>query len=214
MIGAQPAKRDVADRGLDVAVDEPGVPVPRGGTDLAAFVWDPRVGEVLAERDRTGRCCEGGVAFAVESSGELFGFLSVVAHGMPSSAFPSGEWVEAVVSDDVEAGLALHDVAHPPISTTSTPTRSSRSEPIGVLQDRARHVRWKSSCSSSQRLHLDVKVKHYLRDWLPDVAWSVIGRCGVDGQLMSRIDEPQLLKNAGKGSVVGWCSVSRGITRT
>ncbi len=62
---------------------------------------------------------------AVEAGGELFGFVAVVADGMPASAFPAGEWVEAVVGDDVEAVLALDDVAHPPLSTTSTPTRSS-----------------------------------------------------------------------------------------
>jgi hypothetical protein len=76
-------------------------------------VGDPGVGEVLAERDRSGRgrgCC---VAFAVESGGELFGFGSVVADWVPSSAFSAGEGVEAVVGDDVEAVLALNDVARP-----------------------------------------------------------------------------------------------------
>jgi hypothetical protein len=123
VIGAQAAERDVTDRGLDVAVDEPGVPVRGGGTDLATLVRDPGVGEELAERDRPGRCRWGGVTFAVESGGQLFGFDSVVADGVPPSAFASGEWVEAVVGDDVEAVLALHDAAHPPSSTTSTPTR-------------------------------------------------------------------------------------------
>jgi hypothetical protein len=33
------------------------------------------------------------------------------------STFASGEEVEAVVGDDVEAVLALHDVAHPPLIT-------------------------------------------------------------------------------------------------
>lgn len=124
MIGAQPAEGDVTDGRLDVAVDEPCVPVHSGGADLATLVADPRVGEELTERHRTGRCQRCGVAFAVKSGGELFGIPSVVADGVPSSAFATGEWVEAVVREDVEAVLALHDVAHPPVSTRSTPTRS------------------------------------------------------------------------------------------
>jgi hypothetical protein len=94
VIGAQPTQRDVTDGRVDVAVDEPGVPVRSGGADLATLVRDPRVGEELAKRHRTGRCRRFGVAFAVEPGGELFGFVTVVADGMPSSAFPSGEWVE------------------------------------------------------------------------------------------------------------------------
>ena len=64
----------------------------------------------------------------------MFGFFTVVADGVPSSAFSPGEWVEPVVGDDVEAVLALHDVAHPPVSTTSTPTRSSA---VGARRERA-----------------------------------------------------------------------------
>lgn len=125
VIGAQATQRDLTDGGLDVAVDEPCVPVGGGGANLPWLVWDPGVGEVLAERDRPGRCHRCGVAFAVEWGSQLFGFGSVVANGVPASAFPSGERVEAVVGDDAEAVLALHYVTHPPSSTTSTPTRSS-----------------------------------------------------------------------------------------
>ncbi len=91
MIGTKPTQRDVTDGGLDVAVDEPGVPVRGGSTDLATFVGDPGVRRELAERDRPGRCSGGGAAFA--SGGELFGFGSVVADGMPASACPSGKRV-------------------------------------------------------------------------------------------------------------------------
>ena len=125
VVGAQTTERDVTDGRVDVAVDEPRVPVGGRGTDLATLVRDPGVGEELAERDQPGRWRWGGVAFAVESGGELFCFPSVVTGGVPPSAFPSGEWVEAVVGDDVEAVLALDDVALPRTSTTSTPTRSS-----------------------------------------------------------------------------------------
>lgn len=41
VIGAQAAQRDVTDGGVDVAVDEPCVPVGGGGKDLASLVGDP-----------------------------------------------------------------------------------------------------------------------------------------------------------------------------
>ena len=81
VIGAQATERDATDGGLDVTVDEPRVPVRGGGTDLAALVRDPGVGQELTERDRAGRRCRCGVAFTVEASGELFGFVAVVADG-------------------------------------------------------------------------------------------------------------------------------------
>lgn len=145
VIAAQTAQRDVTDSGVDVAVDEPGVPVRGRGTHLATLERDPRVGEELAERRRPGRRNGCGVAFAVESGGKLFGFVTVVADGMPASAFPAGEWVEAVVGDDVEAVLALHAVAHPRSSTTSTPTRSSPSAAAG--RRRGAVVRYQGSRS-------------------------------------------------------------------
>ena len=52
------------------------------------------------------------VAFAVESLGDGFGFVSVASHRVPPAPFPAGERVEAVVGDDVDALLALHDVGH------------------------------------------------------------------------------------------------------
>lgn len=79
VIGAQAAERDVPDRRSDVAVDEPCVPVGGGGAHLATFVRDPRVGEELAERHRPSRHAGCGVALTVESGGELFGFVAVVA---------------------------------------------------------------------------------------------------------------------------------------
>jgi hypothetical protein len=94
VIGAQAAERDVTDGRVDTAVDEPCVPVRGGGTDLPSLVRNPGVGEVFAERDRTRRCCRRGVAFVVESGGELFGFVAVVADGVPASAFSAGERVE------------------------------------------------------------------------------------------------------------------------
>ena len=49
---------------------------------------------------------------AVDAGGDRLGFVAVVADGMPASSFLAGEGVEAVVGDDVEAVLALHDVGH------------------------------------------------------------------------------------------------------
>ena len=44
--------------------------------------------------------------------GDELGVVPVMADGMPSSSFLAGQRVEAVVGDDVEAVLALHDVGH------------------------------------------------------------------------------------------------------
>jgi hypothetical protein len=60
-----------------------------------------------------------GIALTVETLGQLLGLRTIVANWVPASAFPSGERVEAVAGDDVEAVLALNDVAHPRVSTTS-----------------------------------------------------------------------------------------------
>lgn len=102
VVGAQSPKGDLAERGSDVAVDEPGVAVGGGRSELAALVREPRIGEELAEGDRPSRQYGYGVVCMVEALGELLGLRTVVADRVPASAFPSGERVEAVVGDDVD----------------------------------------------------------------------------------------------------------------
>ena len=53
------------------------------------------------------------------------------------------------------------------------------------------------------RLHLDVKVKHNLRGWLPDVAWSAIA-----GEFTTT-DEPPRRSSVAQD----WESVSRRVVR-
>lgn len=43
---------------------------------------------------------------------DRFGIGAAAAGGMPSAAFASGERVDAVVVDDVEAAIAFDDVGH------------------------------------------------------------------------------------------------------
>jgi hypothetical protein len=52
------------------------------------------------------------IVFPVELLDESLGVVAVMSGGVPASSLLSGEWVETVVGDDVEAVLALHDVAH------------------------------------------------------------------------------------------------------
>jgi hypothetical protein len=98
---------DGTDPRCDVVVDHPPVPVggvpgeaalggqPCGGHEPAHIEGARRVGsltlEPLLERD---------------------GVRLVGASGVPSAAFASGDRVVAVVRDDVEAMVALHDVGH------------------------------------------------------------------------------------------------------
>jgi hypothetical protein len=112
MIDAQSAQRDVADRWCDVVLDEPGVPVCGGGSDLASFAWHPRLVQKRRDGDRPAgrRLLVASCEFEASTNG--FGFVAVVADRMPWSALLSGERVEAVVGDDVEAIFALDDVAH------------------------------------------------------------------------------------------------------
>jgi len=99
---------------------------------FSAYASDGVIAEACAELRRTPADSFRGPAAGALAGPYVSQFLlqpvhfgSVVADGMPASAFATGEWVEAVVGDDVEAVLALHDVAHPRSSTTSTPTRRS-----------------------------------------------------------------------------------------
>ena len=56
----------------------------------------------------------GGVdrVFVVDRRRDGFGIGPVAACGMPFASFASGEWVGAVVSDDVETVVSFNDVCH------------------------------------------------------------------------------------------------------
>jgi len=112
MVGAKPSQRDVADGGVDVTVDEPRVAVGRGCSDVPALVREPGAGEELADvrRPAAGGCSPG--VLAVDAGGDELSVVSVMADGVPASSLLTGEGVEAVVGDDIEAVLALHDVGH------------------------------------------------------------------------------------------------------
>lgn len=112
VVEAQAAQRDVTEGGEDVAVDEPGVPVGGGGADLPSLARQPRVGEELADGDWTADLRRRHVPLGVEAVCHGVGLGAVAAGGVPSAAFLAGEGVDAVVGDDVEAVLALDDVAH------------------------------------------------------------------------------------------------------
>ncbi len=60
---------------------------------------------------------------SVDAGGGELGVVAVVADGVPASSFLADEGVEAVLGDDVEAVVALHDEVMPRASTTSAPTR-------------------------------------------------------------------------------------------
>lgn len=112
VIGPQSTHRDRADRWIDVAIDEPCVSVGGRGSDLASLERHPRLGEEPPELHRSSPCRRRAGVVTIETSGGELGVVSVVADGMPAASFSAGERVEAVVGDDVEAVLALHDVGH------------------------------------------------------------------------------------------------------
>ena len=139
VIESQSTQRDVADGGDDVAVDEPRVPVRSRRPDLATLARHPLFGEELAEGDRTSSLRRWVVAFLVEASGHGFGVGPIVTGGVPSSAFLAGERVGAV-GDDVEAVLALDDVAHRPSVDDFDDNPKSHVKDGGSGRRRYRHL--------------------------------------------------------------------------
>ena len=123
VIGAKPAQRDVTEYGVEVAIDEPRVPIRGCGSDVSSLVRHPRSGQELANRDRPLSRRRAGDAFAVEPGGDGFGLGAVMADRDPPATFATGQRVQTVVGDDIEAGLAFNDVGHPSSSTISEPTR-------------------------------------------------------------------------------------------
>lgn len=67
VIGAQSAQRDVTDRGVDVAVNEPRVPVRGTRSDVSAFVRRPCTGQELGNGDGPASRGRSGAAFVVEA---------------------------------------------------------------------------------------------------------------------------------------------------
>ena len=61
MIGAESTQRDVADRWVDVAVDEPRVPVGGRRSDVSSLVRHPCAGQELADGDGPAARCWPGV---------------------------------------------------------------------------------------------------------------------------------------------------------
>jgi len=112
VIGSESAERDVSDGGVDVPVHEPGVAIGGGGAEVAALQREPGAGEKLAVVDRPASRRRSSGVLAIEAAGDDLSVVAVVADGMPAASFLAGEWVQAVVGDDLEAVLALHDVGH------------------------------------------------------------------------------------------------------
>ena len=77
MIGPEPSQRHVADRGVDVALHEPRVPVGGRRSHVAALERQPRVGEELAERDRATPGWGGANTVAGDASGDRLGLLAM-----------------------------------------------------------------------------------------------------------------------------------------
>ena len=60
------------------------------------------LGQALASRLLVGR----------QSGDDRLGVLAAATSGMPAATMPSGDRVDAVVGDDVEAVVTLNDVGH------------------------------------------------------------------------------------------------------
>lgn len=91
-------------------LDDPRVGVVGSGPDVGPLAGQPCLDEEPAERGwRSTRLGVG--ALGLQASGEVLGFRPVAAEP-PTAPLPSGDRIDAVVVDDVEAVLALHDVGH------------------------------------------------------------------------------------------------------
>lgn len=95
VLGAQSAEGHVADGWIDVAVDEPRLPVRGRGSEVAALEWQPGVGEELTEVDRTAPC-RGGVACSRRwRSAMRSASCRSRPAGWPAAAFVAGKGVES-----------------------------------------------------------------------------------------------------------------------
>ena len=62
-----------------------------------------------------------------QGGGDGFGIATGLPGGMPASSLSARDWVDAVVGDNVEVVIAMHDVGHRPMLTE--PWQVTRSEP-------------------------------------------------------------------------------------
>ena len=84
----------------------------RGLAELGSPSWHPLLGEEHPERRSGGTHWHHRSRRPFERRGDRLGIDLASAGGMPTSAFASGECVDAVVGDDVEALFAFDDVGH------------------------------------------------------------------------------------------------------
>jgi len=91
MVGAEPSQRDLADGGVDVAVDEPRVAVGRGYSDMPALVREPGAGEKLADVCRPAAGGRSPGVLAVDAGGDELSVVAVMADRVPASSFLAGE---------------------------------------------------------------------------------------------------------------------------
>lgn len=145
VLGLQRPQRQRPEGGADVAVDHPLVPVRRGGRQSLSSAGHPPFGQVAAKRELVG-CDDVLCVFGCfQARFDRIRVGAGVPRGMPSPSFPSGGGVGAVVADDVEAVLALHDVSHHDPSTRSERTRRAPgSDPLERLPTFA----WRKRSSS------------------------------------------------------------------
>jgi hypothetical protein len=91
VVDPQAPEGDVTDGGVDVAVDEPRVPIRRGGPDMTTLHRQPGVGEELAELRRPAAGWGGAGVVSLESRSHLLGVVTVDAGRVPPAPFLSGE---------------------------------------------------------------------------------------------------------------------------
>ncbi len=115
VLGTKAVEGDVADVGAQVVLDHPLVAVGGRRPDVCSLARKPRLGE--EETELVGSASGAAVASRVgfETTGEELGAVEGVAGGMPAPSLPAVDGVDAVVGDDVEAVLAMHDVGHEPV---------------------------------------------------------------------------------------------------
>ena len=109
MLGPQPAQRNRSKSGKDVLDDSPSVGIPRAWPEADLLGRKPPLQEVHSE-SQPGRF-GGVVLLGGEGLGHVLGSVAVGAGGMPATALPAGNRVDAFVDDGVEAGSFGDDVS-------------------------------------------------------------------------------------------------------
>ena len=115
VIDTQPSQRHCPDARADVALDYPGVAVGCRRSQLRAATWHPLLGQERSDRQQARRSGEYGAHG--QGGGDGFGIATGLAGGMPASSLSAADGVDAVVDDNVEVVIAMHDVGHRPMLT-------------------------------------------------------------------------------------------------